>query len=156
MRNEWFSLLISTNDDWTGLVLRAALGLVLFPHTVQKLFGWFDGPGIPGEINLMTSKIGLPLALAYLAITVECGGTLLLLLGCFTRLAAFALFVQFVVIIRLVHYRNGFFMNWFAKMERGKEGFEYHLLVLGLCTAIILEGGGKFSVDLLLSRMPDH
>ncbi|WP_262706979.1 hypothetical protein [Chryseobacterium bernardetii] len=38
-------------------------------------------------------------------------------------------------------------MNWFGKIPPGAEGFEYHLLVLGICLTLIVQGGGKFSTD---------
>lgn len=47
--------------------------------------------------------------------------------------------------------RNGFFMNWFGQMQTGQEGFEYHLLVIGMCLVLILVGGGRFSADRLFS-----
>jgi putative oxidoreductase len=43
----------------------------------------------------------------------------------------------------------GFFMNW-AGTQRG-EGFEYHLLALGLAIALLIKGGGAFSVDRALA-----
>jgi putative oxidoreductase len=68
---------------------------------------------------------------------------------CCTRVAAVGIFGLFVGMIVFIHRPNGFFMNWFGKLPAGMEGFEYHLLVLGLCVAIFMEGGGKFSVDRL-------
>ncbi|ULT24257.1 hypothetical protein KUH03_35380 [Sphingobacterium sp. E70] len=47
------------------------------------------------------------------------------------------------------HAAHGFFMNWFGKMPAGAEGFEYHLLVLGICLALILQGGGRYALDKL-------
>lgn len=44
---------------------------------------------------------------------------------------------------------NGFFMNWNG--NQAGEGFEYHLLVLGLAFALILRGGGRASLDRSLS-----
>jgi len=43
------------------------------------------------------------------------------------------------------HVQNGFFMNWFGN-QKG-EGIEYHLLVFGIVFALIIKGGGKFSID---------
>lgn len=48
-----------------------------------------------------------------------------------------------------VHATNGFFMNWYG--NQAGEGFEYHLLVLGLALALILRGGGRASLDRSLS-----
>ena len=41
-------LLSGTQNDWSGLILRIALGVVMLPHGAQKLFGWFGGYGIKG------------------------------------------------------------------------------------------------------------
>ena len=49
-----------------------------------------------------------------------------------------------------VHASNGFFMNW-AGNQKG-EGFEYHLLALGLALVVILSGAGKWSIDRLLGE----
>lgn len=99
----------------------------------------------------MTTQVGLPGFVAGLAITVECAGTLMLLAGAGTRLAALGIFALFVGMIGTWHHRHGFFMNWFGQLPAGKEGFEYHLLALGLCAALFLEGGGRWSVDQWLS-----
>jgi hypothetical protein len=50
----------------------------------------------------------------------------------------------------LVHLPNGFFMNWFGT-QKG-EGFEYHLLALGLALIVILRGGGKWSLDEIIGE----
>jgi putative oxidoreductase len=46
----------------------------------------------------------------------------------------------------------GFFMNWFGTMPAGNEGYEYHLLVIGLGIALLFTGGGRFSADGILSN----
>jgi len=58
--------------------------------------------------------------------------------------------VEMLVAIILVHGANGFFMNWYGN-QKG-EGFEYHLLTLGLAVGVILAGAGKWSIDSVLSR----
>jgi putative oxidoreductase len=147
MNKDVFNLIFSTHSNFTGLALRLTLGIVLYPHAVQKLFGWFNGPGLSGEMQFMTTQAGLPVFLAVMAIIVECTGTFMLLTGAGTRIAAIALFCLFIGMITTFHFQHGFFMNWFGKLPSGKEGFEYHLLVLGLCITIFLEGGGSFSID---------
>ena len=149
MYREIINQIVATNDSWTGMVLRLTLGGVLFPHAVQKLFGWFNGPGLSGEMHFMTQIAGLSSLTAIAAIVIECGGMFLLLTGAGTRIAAVGIFGLFIGMIVFVHRPNGFFMNWFGKLPAGMEGFEYHLLVLGLCVAIFIEGGGRFSVDRL-------
>jgi putative oxidoreductase len=41
-------------------------------------------------------------------------------------------------------------MNWTGN-QKG-EGYEYHLLAIGLCLVILFQGSGKFSIDSWLSR----
>lgn len=147
-----FQQVFSTDSNWPGLILRLTLGLVIFPHAAQKLFGWFNGPGLSGEMQYLTQTTGLSTFTAVMVILVECGGTLLLLSGLATRIAAVGVMGLFIGMIVVVHYKSGFFMNWFAQGPAGQEGFEYHLLVIGMCVALILTGGGRFSIDRLISN----
>jgi len=48
-------------------------------------------------------------------------------------------------IILTSHIDNGFFMNWFGN-QKG-EGYEYHLLIIGLSITTLINGSGKFSID---------
>jgi putative oxidoreductase len=52
--------------------------------------------------------------------------------------------------IFMVHLKNGFFMNWMGT-PNGQEGFEYHLLVVGMALAVLVKGSGKLSIDRSLS-----
>ena len=83
MKNNIFK----TNNDWTGLVTRLTIGLILFPHGAQNRLG-----------AVITS-----------------------------------------------HLDNGFFMNW-AGNQKG-EGYEFHLLIIGLALATLINGSGKCSAD---------
>ncbi|WP_236652756.1 DoxX family protein [Chitinophaga vietnamensis] len=147
MYKSFMQRIFSTDSNWTGFVLRLTLGLVLFPHATQKMFGWFGGPGISGEMHYMTAIMKLPAFVAASAIFVECAGMILLIAGAGTRIAAFSLFWLFIGMIAVEHGQNGFFVNWFGVMPAGKEGFEYHLLVLGICIALLIQGGGRYAVD---------
>ena len=51
-----------------------------------------------------------------------------------------------------VHRGTGFFMNWAGKHQAGQEGYEYHLLVIAICAALIVTGGGALALDGLLVR----
>jgi putative oxidoreductase len=53
--------------------------------------------------------------------------------------------VTMTVAVMTSHLKHGFFMNWFG--NQSGEGFEYHLLVLGLCVILLLLGGGTASMD---------
>ncbi|AYZ11560.1 DoxX family protein [Chryseobacterium arthrosphaerae] len=144
--------IVSGDDTWSPLILRLTLGIVLFPHAAQKLFGWFEGPGLKGEMDYMTTHVGLSPIVAATAIAIESLGTLFLLLGAWTKITAIAVFSLFVGMIVTDHASHGSFMNWFGKMPAGAEGFEYHLLVLGICLSLMTLGGGKYSIDRSVSR----
>ena len=134
-----------TDDSWTGLILRLTLGLVMFPHGAQKLLGWYGGYGFDGTLGFFTEKMGLPWIIAFLIIMGESFGSLGLLVGFLTRFSAASIGVIMLGAITLVHLPNGFFMNWFGK--QAGEGYEYHLLVLGISIALTIVGAGRWSVD---------
>jgi len=137
--------LFHTKDDVTALVLRLMLGIVFFPHGMQKLFGWFGGPGFSGMMGMFTDKMGIPAVFAFLAIMAEGLGALGLISGLLTRVAAFGIAVNMAVAVYLLHFQNGFFMNWFGN-QKG-EGYEYHLLVIAIAIVLMIKGGGKWSLD---------
>ena len=134
-----------TDDSWTGLILRLTLGLVMFPHGAQKLLGWYGGYGFDGTLGFFTEKMGLPWIIAFLIIMGESFGSLGLIVGFLTRFSAASIGVIMLGAITLVHLPNGFFMNWFGK--QAGEGYEYHLLVLGISIALTIIGAGRWSVD---------
>lgn len=139
-----------TNNDWTGLILRITLGLVLFPHGAQKLLGSFGGPGFAGTIHFFTETLALPWVIAFLVIVIEFFGSLCLILGLASRLWSIAILIEFLVIIFMIHLPNGFFMNW--QGDKQGEGFEFHILILGISLATIINGSGKFSIDKALYK----
>lgn len=144
--------LLSTNPrNLAAFIIRITLGLVIFPHGAQKLLGWFGGYGFSGTIGYFTGTLHMAYITALLVILIEFFGSLLLFFGFLTRVAAFAFLCLFIGIIFTVHIHNGFFMNWGIVANKG-EGYEYHLLVLGIAFALLLSGGGTASVDAAISR----
>jgi putative oxidoreductase len=143
--------LFQTNDDVALLVLRVMLGVVFFPHGMQKLTTMFGGYGFEGTMGFFTGKMGIPAIFAFLAIMAEGLGWAGLITGLLTRIAAFGITVNMVVAVYLIHWHNGFFMNWYGAMASGGkpagEGFEFHLLVIAIGIALMIRGGGKWSVD---------
>jgi len=142
--------LFKTNDSVSSLIARLALGLVMFPHGAQKALGWFGGYGFSGTMGFFTVQLHISPLFAFPAIAAEFAGSIGLITGCLSRVAGFGIAVEMVVAIILVHGANGFFMNWYGN-QKG-EGFEYHLLTLGLAVGVILAGSGKWSIDSVLSR----
>ena len=141
--------LLSTGNDRVATFLRLVLGIVMFPHGAQKALGLFGGYGFSGTMGAFTQQMHIPAVFAFLAIAAEFAGSLGLISGLLTRVAAFGIFVNMLVATLLVHLPNGFFMNWYGN-QKG-EGFEYHLLVMGIAVALMIRGGGAASVDRALS-----
>ncbi len=137
--------LFATNDDTALLILRVLLGIVFFPHGMQKLFGWFGGYGFSGTFGFFTGSMHVPAVLAFLAIIAEGLGCLGLITGFLTRLSALGIGTNMLVAVLMIHYKFGFFMNWDGK--QAGEGIEYHILVIAIALALIIRGGGKWSVD---------
>ena len=142
--------LFQTNDKFSYWVPRVILGCVMLPHGAQKLFGWFGGFGFTNTMTYFTQTAGLPWIIAFLIVIGESLGSLGLIVGFFTRLSALGLICIMVGAIITVHIPNGFFMNWFGK--QAGEGFEYHLLVIGMSIPLLISGGGKYSVDVLINK----
>jgi putative oxidoreductase len=138
--------LFATRDDLLPLIIRCTVGLVILPHGLQKLLGWFGGHGPAATIEAFQQWFGLPMTVTALVIAAESFGALSLILGFATRLCAASIGLVMIGAITMVTGRWGFFMNWYNEQGRG-EGFEYHLLVLGMVAVLILDGGGRYSVD---------
>lgn len=142
--------LFSTEDDAAALLARLALGIVIFPHGAQKVLGWFGGYGLSGTMGYFTGTLGIPAAFAVLAIAAEFLGSLGLVTGLLSRVAAFGIGVTMTVAVAMVHLPNGFFMNWTGQ-QKG-EGFEYHVLAVALALLVMIRGGGKWSLDRAIGR----
>ena len=145
-----FNKLLKTDEDIASLLMRVLLGIVFFPHGAQKLLGWFGGHGFSATMDSFTGNMGIPAILAFLAIMAESLGAVALITGFLTRVAAMGVATNMVVAIFMVHLQYGFFMNWFGNQDG--EGFEFHILAIALALAIMIRGGGKWSIDGMITR----
>ena len=144
-----FERLFRTEDDVVSLMLRVALGIVMFPHGVQMVLGWFGGYGLAGTWGYMTGQAHIPAIFAALAIAPEFAGSLGLIVGLLGRVAAFGVGVAMAVAAFVGgHVGNGFFMNWTG--HQVGEGFEFHILAVALALAGVIRGSGALSLDRLL------
>jgi len=143
--NNLISQLLTTKAGWGALILRVPVGLILAAHGAQKLFGWFGGYGLEATGQWMAS-IGLVpgLLMAFLAGAAEFFGGLALALGLLTRPAALVNAVAMAVATFVVHLENGLFMS--------NNGYEYALVLLAASLALMIAGGGKLSVDRVISK----
>ncbi len=141
-------IVTTDSDDYASLLMRVTLAAVIFPHGAQKALGWFGGYGFDGTLNFFGS-LGIPWIVGLLIILAESAGSLLLAVGLLTRVASLALGGIMIGAVGMVHWSNGFFMNWSG--AQAGEGFEFHLLALGLAAALVIRGGGAWSLDGLLA-----
>ncbi len=95
----------------------------------------------------------LPWLVAFLVIVIEFVGALSLLAGFASRIWASLTIVLMLGIIFTSHIQHGFFMNWFGN-QKG-EGYEFHLLFIGVSVITVLLGSGKYAVDTLIVKPKD-
>jgi putative oxidoreductase len=121
-------------------ILRAVVGGTFIAHGVQKLFGWFGGPGLEGmatgleQMGLRPGKRN-----ALIAGTAETGGGALLATGFLTPLGAAAVLSVMHQAVRTVHWQKGFFNT--------AGGYEYNLVISAAVVALVDAGPGPLSVD---------
>ncbi len=133
----------ATLDSLALLLIRLPLGVIFFAHGSQKLLGLFGGPGLTSTLRNFEVHMGIPPLLTLLAIIAEFGGGLGVLCGLFTRLSACGIAVTMAVAIYKVHWVNGFFLSASGKGN----GIEYTLALLGMALALVVSGGGSWSLD---------
>lgn len=124
------------------LLLRLGVGLTLAGHGVQKLFGWFGGPGLI-RLKQGFEKQGFRPVWPWivLAILGEVGGGISVALGFLTPLGAAGMLGAMAMATFKSHWKNGFWLN--------KGGYEYSLMLLIVSIAIGLIGPGNYSLDTL-------
>lgn len=141
-RNSTPSLVPAINrlEPIAWLLVRIVTGLLLIPHGAQKLFGWFGGYGLTATGQFFESTLGLSpgIVMAGLAGSVEFFGGIALVLGLLTRPAALGVAILMAVALS-THVPNGFFWT--------NGGYEYPLMWGLLAVAILLRGGGAWSLD---------
>lgn len=138
------------HGNTASLLLRVTLGVVFFPHGAQKVFGWFGGFGYEATLASFEQTLNVPEAMTILVMAAELLGSICLVLGLLTRFAALGIAAVMIGAIFLVHWQNGFFMDW--QNQKQGEGYEYHLLAAGAALALVALGPGHWSLDRKLWR----
>lgn len=124
---EFFNWMVcGPNESWAALLIRIAFGISLFPFGYQKIKNFSNKDHFP-------TVFGMPPALAYsCAAMLEFFGSIFLVAGFLTRLAALAMVVQFIVA---------------AKVSMGKDGTTPAYLFLSVSVVILILGAGPYSID---------
>ena len=89
--------------------------------------------------------MGIPAHLTVLAMIAEVAGSVGLLFGLLSRVAALGV---------LADLYPRFFMNWAGNQP--SEGYGYHLLAIALIVAILVRGGGALSIDRAIAARVSH
>ena len=120
--------------------IRAVLGLLLFAHGAQKLFGWWGGHGLDGTGGFFHSLGHRPgRQMAALAGASEATGGLLLFLGLLTPLGAAAIIGTMIVASISVHANNGIWAT--------NGGYELPMFYGLVAAGLAFTGPGSFSID---------
>src|SRR5215467_14766353 len=114
------------------LALRLVLGVIFFYHGYPKLAHLGNG------MQSLFTEHGLPGYFLYISGVLEVFGSLMLMLGLFTRPAALLLAVEMAVAIWKVHSSKGYL----AVHE-----YEFPLALAVACFALATVGAGAFSLD---------
>ena len=126
---------MTRSDDTGKLILRLALGILILLHGVAKI-----SSGVSGVGGMLASH-GLPSALAYLVYVGEIVAPVLLIIGLYTRPAAWIIAINMVVALWLVHMKDLFVIG-----KTGGWALELQGMFLFGAIAVALLGAGRFSV----------
>ncbi len=134
-----YASLLDMLKDLSPLLFRLLLAYSFYEPAKLKLedvsavTAWFTDMGLPA-----------PLLQAWLITIIECLGVILLTLGLGTRIIAIPLIIAMVVAIKTVHWENGF--------AAGDNGYEIPFYYIIMLFSLLFTGGGKISVDYLLTK----
>ncbi|MFI6168057.1 DoxX family membrane protein [Nocardia sp. NPDC051052] len=130
--------------DFGLFLLRLIVGGVFIYHGLQKLTGWFNGPGLDGTRDMMASGGWDHQTLAAILVTIgELGGGVLLVLGLATPFAAGAVLA---VILDAWAWKQGMIPGFQFKAAV-PTGVELESILAGTAAVIILTGPGRWAFD---------
>ena len=132
--------------DLTSLILRVTLGVIMVSHGIPKI----KKREVLGK--KWNDHYGVPKATIWLTGILQIVGGLALIVGLFTSLTALILTLDMLgalfICIFNSHHREPF--NSVTPVK----GWDINLLLVGSLVAVVLLGGGKWSLDALLSLSP--
>ena len=122
-------------SDIAYLIVRVTVGLLLIPHGWTKVV-----TGITGISGSFT-RIHLEPALLFTIVSMfnETIGGVLIAIGLFTRPIAALIVIEFLILLFWVHIPRGY--------GQSVVGAEFPLMWLLMLIAVMLRGGGPYSLD---------
>jgi putative oxidoreductase len=124
------------------LIVRLALGLMLLPAGIDKLF--LGGVDRIAAGNIKALGLEPAMAWAWLVAVVEFFGAVAFILGLFVRPFAVAVFIELLVIAFGIMALRGYY--WTAG------GMEVALLMAAASLCLVLGGGGRYALDRVIGR----
>lgn len=140
--------IFQTEPNLAFVVLRLGLAITFFAHGSQHLLGWFGGRGPRGQVTNWKEKYHIPIWIGVIGVATEALSVPAMLLGFMTRPLALGLVIFTAVALYKGHWEFGFFVSGGGKGT----GIEYCLALFLMALALLVGGGGTFSIDLMLSR----
>lgn len=121
---------LKKHSDIAHLILRLVIGAIFLYHGSQKWMFWSASPdGMPANMVMLFKFLSI----------VEPLGGLALILGVLTRYASLGLGIIMI---------GAIYMKWGAGFATAQgPGWEFDLMILAGCIALMFEGAGKYSVD---------
>ena len=120
--------------EWSLLVGRIVLGVIMVAHGMQKIMGMEQTIG-------MFNQIGLPPIMAYITAVIEAVAGLTLIIGFYVIPSAIALAITMFGAIILVKFKMGLI-----------GGYEFPLALLGLSVMLSIAGSNKWSLMNVINK----
>ena len=130
----------SRRIDLAAGLLRTGLGVMFIAHALLKYYVF-----TPAGTAQFFQSLGLPGALAYVTIAAELIGGVMLVLGVYTRVVAFAL-VPVLIGATYAHAGNG----WLFTSPKG--GWEYPAFLTLVALAVGLIGEGRYAITAKIGK----
>jgi putative oxidoreductase len=129
----------NSGADMGLLFIRVALGAIFAVHGAQKIFGWFNGPGLDGfaeqlrqngfeQVDVVSAMAGF----------VELVGGVLMILGLFTPLAGAALLAVAI---------NAVWVKWNGQVFTHDDALELEIMLGAAAAGLTLTGPGRVALD---------
>ena len=119
--------------------MRLVLGAIIVAHGYQKVIPH----GALYGFTHMVGRLGMPAWLGYVSAFTEFFGGMLLIVGLFTRIAAFLVVIDMAVAIDKVHLHHGILAG---------NGYAFPLACLALGLMLVFTGGGALALDDLMGK----
>ena len=140
-------IFLTSTNDFSALIARVTLGIVILPHGLQKLLGVFGGYGFTATIDFFSSSMGIPSLIGFLIVMGESFGALFLILGLISRISSAGILIIMIGAI--------FYVKKAANLT-GDGAYELDLILLASSLVVIVAGPGRASLAHVIKKLPRY